>query len=70
MGEVFRPEDIAKGRKRLLREAVKDLNPGVRDAVVGILESWEGVASEKKLVSLLGKRGTKSLLDRMREFPR
>ena len=70
MGAVFRPEDIAKGRKRLLREAVKDLNPGVRDAVVGILESWEGVASEKKLVSLLGNSGAKRLLNRMRKAPK
>jgi len=68
MGEVFRPEDVAKGRKRLIREAVRDLSPGVRDAAVEILESWEGVASEKKLVSLLGNRGAERLLDKMRRF--
>ena len=70
MGEVFRPEDVAKGRKRLIREAVRDLSPGVRDAAVEILESWEDEASEKKLVGLLGNRGAKRLLDRMREFPK
>lgn len=70
MGEVFRPEDVAKGRKKLIREAVRDLSPGVRDAAVEILESWEGVASEKKLVGLLGKREAKRLLDRMRRFPK
>jgi len=68
MGEVFRPEDVAKGRKRLIREAVKDLSPGVRDAAVEILESWEDLVSEKKLTSLLGNRGAKRLLDRMRRF--
>lgn len=70
MGEVFRPEDVAKGRRRVIREAVRDLSPGVRDVAVEILESWEGVVSEKKLVDLLGKREAKRLLDKMRRVPK
>jgi len=70
MGEIFRPEDVVRGRRRMIRDMVRDLSPGVRDAVVEIIESWEGATSEKKLVGLLGKRGAKRLLDRVRGFPK
>ena len=66
MGEVIRPEDVVKGRKRLIKEVVKDLNPGVRDLAVEILESWEGAASKRRLVKLLGEEEAKGLLDRMK----
>jgi len=70
MGEVFRPEDVVRGRRRMIRDMVRDLSPGVRNAVVEILESWEGATSEKKLVSLLGNKEAKRLSNRMREFPK
>jgi len=70
MGEVFRPEDVVRGRRRMIRDMVRDLSPGVRDTVVEILESWEGATSEKKLVSILGNKGAKRLLNRMRKFPK
>jgi len=70
MGEIFRPEDVVRGRRRMIRDMVRDLSPGVRDAVVEILESWEGATSEKKLVGLLGKRGAERLLGRMNELPK
>ena len=70
MGEIFRPEDVVKGRRRMIRDMVRDLSPGVRDVVVEILESWEGATSEKKLVSILGNKGATRLLNRIREFPK
>jgi len=64
MGKAFRPEDVARGRKRLLREALRDLSPDIRDAVRRVFESWQGVESEKQLVKLLGEEGAKRFLKR------
>ena len=66
MGKVFRPEDIAKGRKKVVEEAVRDLSPGIREATVKILESWVGKESEEKLVRLLGEEETKRLIKRIK----
>ena len=49
MGEVFRPEDMVSGKKTLLKRALRDLSPGVIEAVQEILDSWDGVKSKKKL---------------------
>ena len=49
MGKVFRPEDVAKGRKRVIEEAVRDLSPGVREATARILDSWAGKSRRKSL---------------------
>ncbi len=68
MGEVFRPEDVAKGRKRLFREAVRDLSPDLRDAIWQIIESWEGMESQKKLVRLLGEEKAKHFLRKLSQF--
>ena len=66
MGKVFRPEDVAKGRKRVIEEAVRDLSPGVREATARILDSWAGKESEEKLVRLLGEKEAKRLIKRIR----
>ncbi len=68
MGEVFRPEDVAKGRKRLFRKAVRDLSPDLRDAIWQIIESWEGMESQKKLVKLLGEEKAKHFLRKLSQF--
>ena len=66
MGEVFRPEDMAKGRKRILREAVRDLSPEVREVTVRIIESWSGKTSEEQLIGLLGAEEAKRLIKRIK----
>ena len=66
MGKVFRPEDIARGRKRVVEEAVRDLSPGIREATVRILESWVGKESEERLVRLLGEEEAKRLTKRIK----
>ena len=68
MGEVFRPEDVAKGRRKLFREAVRDLSPDLRDAIWQIIESWEGMESQKKLVRLLGEEKAKHFLRKLSQF--
>ena len=66
MGKVFRPEDMVKGRRRVVEEAVRDLSPGIREATVRILESWVGNESEERLVRLLGEEEAKRLIKRIK----
>jgi len=66
MGKVFRPEDIARGRKKVVEEAVRDLSPGIREATVRILDSWVGKESEERLVKLLGEEEAKRLIKRIK----
>ena len=66
MGKVFRPEDITRGRKRIVEEAARDLSPGIKEATVRILESWVGKESEERLVRLLGEEEAKRLIKRMK----
>ena len=66
MGKVFRPEDMVKGRRRVVEEAVRDLSPEIREATVRILESWVGNESEEKLVKLLGEEEAKRLIKRIK----
>ena len=67
MGRVFKPEDIARGRKRVIEDAVRDLNPGIKEATVRILESWVGKESEERLVRLLGEEEAKHLIKRIKK---
>jgi hypothetical protein len=66
MGKVFRPEDITRGRRRFIEEAVRDLSPGIRETTVRILESWVGTESEERLVKLLGEEEAKRLIKRIK----
>ena len=62
MGEVFRPDDILKGRKKLVEEALRDLSPSIRDSVTDILYSWKGEKSRDRLSKILGKERVKDIL--------
>jgi len=68
MGKVFRPEDIARVRKKVVEEAARDLSPGIREATVRILDSWVGKESEEKLVKLLGEEEAKRLIKRIKKI--
>jgi DNA-directed RNA polymerase subunit F len=63
MGAVFRPRDLARGRKRIIENMLKDIQPDNVDEVIALLSSWEGQASEEKLKERLGQEKAKSLLD-------
>jgi hypothetical protein len=63
MGAVFRPRDLAKGRKRIIENMLKDIHPDAVEEVIGLLSSWEGSASEEKLKELIGQEKARSLLD-------
>ncbi|HEX6281142.1 MAG TPA: hypothetical protein VFZ67_02835 [Nitrososphaera sp.] len=64
-GAVFRPKDLAKGRRRIIENALNDINPDIKDGVIDLLSSWEGAASEQKLKEMLGQERAGSLLNRI-----
>jgi hypothetical protein len=61
MGEVFKPKDVIK-RRKFTEEALHDLSPSVRDAVIDILESWKGEESRDRLTKILGKKNVEDIL--------
>lgn len=61
MGVVFKPEDVLKGRKHMLKKAARDLAPGQVGRVKEILRRWDE-KSERELVKLLGEERAKRLL--------
>ncbi|MCP8323942.1 MAG: hypothetical protein L6N96_07200 [Candidatus Methylarchaceae archaeon HK02M2] len=63
MGEVFRPKDLLKGRRKLIEEALQDLSPGIRDSVINILDSWKGEESRNLLIEILGKKKVADILE-------
>lgn len=65
VGAVFRPKDLAKGRRRIIENALSDINPDIKDGVIDLLSSWEGAASEQKLKEMLGQERAGSLLDKI-----
>jgi len=66
MGAVGRPEDLVRGRRRLVEKGLQDLSPGLRNSVVEVLQAWEGERSEEKLTDLIGKEKTRRLLESFR----
>jgi len=61
MGEVFRTKDVIK-RRKFIEEAIQDLSPSVRDAVISILDSWKGEESRDRLIKILGKKSVEDIL--------
>jgi hypothetical protein len=64
-GAVFRPKDLTKGRRRIIENALNDINPDIKDGVIDLLSSWEGAASKQKLKDMVGQERAGSLLDRV-----
>lgn len=64
-GAVFRPKDLTRGRRRIIENALNDINPDIKDGVIDLLSSWEGAASEQKLKEMVGQERAGSLLDRV-----
>ena len=60
MGAVSDPEDLAKNRRKVVQNALKDLHPETKERIVKIFETWKGRTSEKELEDILGgKRAQK-----------
>lgn len=65
VGAVFRPKDLTKGRRRIIENALNDINPDIKEGVINLLSSWEGAASEQKLKDMVGQESAGLLLDRI-----
>ena len=64
MGSVFRSEEFPS-RRKMVEEAIKDLSPNIKDNVLKVLDSWEGVRSEEKLKVILGQDKAQSLFKKI-----
>lgn len=56
MGAVFDSEEVAKNRRKMFQNALKDLHPDTKERIVKIFETWKGRASEKELEDILGRQ--------------
>ena len=59
MGAVFDPEDVARNRRKMFQNAMKDMRPETKDRIIKIFDTWNGRASEKELEELLGSQRSK-----------
>jgi hypothetical protein len=59
LGAVFDPEDVARNRRKIFQNAMKDIRPETKDRIIKIFDSWKGRASEEELEELLGGQRTK-----------
>jgi len=67
MGSVFRSEEFPSSRRKMVEEAIKDLSPNIKNNVLKVLDSWEGVRSEEKLKVILCQDKAKSLFKKINE---
>jgi hypothetical protein len=56
LGTEASPSNIRRGRRKVIDELAKDLDPSSREAIARILESGRGQESEEDLRRILGKR--------------
>lgn len=68
MVAVFRPEDLGRGYRKIIENAIRDLNPNTKDNVIKVFSSWDGINSRKKLNEMLGFRKAEELLRRVKEY--
>ena len=69
MGAVFDPEDVARNRRTMFQNAMKDLRPETKDRIIKIFDSWKGRASEEELEELLGGQRTKKFRELVENSP-
>jgi len=62
LGAEVNPSDIRKGKRKLVEELAKDLDPATREAVTRVYENWKGEESEEELKRILGKRLSRKLI--------
>jgi hypothetical protein len=66
LGAVASPSDVRKGRKKMIEEMARDLDPSQREAVKTIIENWREGASEDELRRLLGEKRSGRILKELR----
>jgi hypothetical protein len=54
MGSIYKPGK--RRRRRMMEDALNDLEPNVRDAVKRLMEDYQGETLEKKLRELIGQK--------------
>jgi len=57
LGTEVNPSDIRKGRRKVIEELAKDLDPATKEAVTRVYENWKGRESKEELKRILAKRG-------------
>jgi hypothetical protein len=60
MAAVYRPEDVLRGRKKMLEKAARDLAPGQLEKVRELLERYDE-DSKRELAGLLGEERARRL---------
>jgi hypothetical protein len=63
LGAVFDSEDVAKDRRKIFQNAIKDIRPETKERIVKIFETWKGRTSEKELEELIGSQRAKKFRD-------
>jgi len=56
MGTEASPSDIRRGRKKIIDELARDLDPASREAITSVSANLRGEESEEELRRMLGKR--------------
>jgi hypothetical protein len=56
LGTEVSPSDIRKGKRKIIEELAKDLDPASKEAITKVYENWKGEESEEELRRILGKR--------------
>jgi len=56
MGTEASPSGIRRGRKKIIDELARDLDPASREAITSLSEDLRGEESEEEVRRILGKR--------------
>jgi hypothetical protein len=67
MGVVHRPDDIINRKKRV-EIVTRDMNPGVRELILKIVGSWDGLKSVEELKRLVGDEKARQIIEKL-ELP-
>lgn len=65
MGVVFMPEDLDRGKRIVINNAIKDFVPDTKCNVNKLFDSWEGKKSEERLKEILGQDTAEKLLKKI-----
>lgn len=68
MGAVFKPEDLGRGYRRIIENALRDLSPDSKDNVIKVFNSWDGLNSRNKLNEMLGSEKAEELLQKVQDY--
>jgi|GEM_PF-1331107 hypothetical protein len=64
MGVVHRPDDIINRKKRV-EIVTRDMNPGVRELILKIVGSWDGLKSVEELKRLVGDEKARQIIEEL-----